>query len=44
MEFGNGKVIRETQYFRDPFEAPGAARKMGGCAIPLGMNQSLAGP
>jgi hypothetical protein len=23
MEFGKGKVIRETQYFGDPFEAPG---------------------
>jgi hypothetical protein len=23
MEFGNGKVIHETQYFGDPFEAPG---------------------
>jgi hypothetical protein len=23
MEFGNGKVIHETQYFGDQFEAPG---------------------
>jgi hypothetical protein len=23
MEFRNGKVIHETQYFSDPFEAPG---------------------
>ena len=23
MEFRNGKVVRETQYFADPFEAPG---------------------
>jgi hypothetical protein len=23
MEFSNGKVVRETQYFSDPFEAPG---------------------
>ncbi|HEU4635571.1 MAG TPA: nuclear transport factor 2 family protein [Edaphobacter sp.] len=23
MEFRNGKVIHETQYFADPFEAPG---------------------
>jgi hypothetical protein len=22
MEFRNGKVIHETQYFSDPFEAP----------------------
>jgi len=22
MEFGNGKVIHETQYFADPFDAP----------------------
>jgi hypothetical protein len=22
MEFGNGKVVHETQYFADPFEAP----------------------
>jgi hypothetical protein len=22
MEFRNGKVVRETQYFADPFEAP----------------------
>jgi hypothetical protein len=22
MEFSNGKVIHETQYFGDPFEAP----------------------
>jgi hypothetical protein len=22
MEFGNGKVVHETQYFGDPFEAP----------------------
>lgn len=22
MEFGSGKVVRETQYFADPFEAP----------------------
>jgi hypothetical protein len=25
MEFRDGKVARETQYFRDPFE-PGASR------------------
>ena len=30
MEFGNGKVIHETQYFGDPFEAPGVACQMGG--------------
>jgi len=23
MEFRNGKVVHETQYFADPFEAPG---------------------
>ena len=23
MEFGGGKVVHETQYFADPFEAPG---------------------
>ncbi len=23
MEFHNGKVVRETQYFADPFDAPG---------------------
>ncbi len=23
MEFRDGKVVRETQYFADPFEAPG---------------------
>jgi hypothetical protein len=23
MEFANAKVVRETQYFSDPFEAPG---------------------
>jgi hypothetical protein len=23
MEFANGKVVHETQYFSDPFEAPG---------------------
>jgi hypothetical protein len=23
MEFSNGKVVHETQYFSDPFEAPG---------------------
>jgi hypothetical protein len=23
MEFCNGKVIHEAQYFSDPFEAPG---------------------
>jgi hypothetical protein len=22
MEFRNGKVVHETQYFADPFEAP----------------------
>jgi len=22
MEFSNGKVVHETQYFADPFEAP----------------------
>jgi hypothetical protein len=22
MEFRDGKVVRETQYFADPFEAP----------------------
>jgi hypothetical protein len=29
MEFRNGKVVRETQYFGDPFEAPGLAEAMG---------------
>jgi hypothetical protein len=23
MEFRDGKVVQETQYFADPFEAPG---------------------
>jgi hypothetical protein len=26
MEFRNGKVVHETQYFGDPFEAPGSDR------------------
>ncbi len=29
MEFRNGKVVHETQYFADPFEAPGWAKPMG---------------
>jgi hypothetical protein len=27
MEFRNGKVIHETQYFGDPFEAPACRRQ-----------------
>jgi hypothetical protein len=27
MEFRNGKVVHETQYFADPFEAPGWRRQ-----------------
>ncbi|VWD34002.1 nuclear transport factor 2 family protein [Burkholderia lata] len=27
MEFRNGKVVHETQYFSDPFEAPGWRRQ-----------------
>jgi hypothetical protein len=27
MEFRNGKVVHETQYFGDPFEAPAWRRK-----------------
>jgi len=27
MEFGNGKVVHETQYFADPFEAPAWRRQ-----------------
>jgi hypothetical protein len=29
MEFRDGKVIHETQYFGDPFEAPGVAEAIG---------------
>ena len=29
MEFRDGKVMHETQYFADPFEAPVCARTMG---------------
>ena len=29
MEFRNGKVVHETQYFADPFEAPALAEPMG---------------
>jgi hypothetical protein len=27
MEFSNGRVVHETQYFADPFEAPGWRRQ-----------------
>jgi hypothetical protein len=27
MEFRNGKVVHETQYFADPFEAPAWRRQ-----------------
>jgi hypothetical protein len=29
MEFRNGKVVHETQYFTDPFEAPARRSQLG---------------
>jgi hypothetical protein len=29
MEFRNGKVVHETQYFADPFDAPAGRKQLG---------------
>ena len=44
MEFRDGKVARETQYFRDPFEpGPSRAQWVDGCDEP-GLRKSVTAP
>ena len=41
MEFRDGKVVHETQYFADPFEAPAWRKQWVEQSVGAGVNQKL---